>query len=124
MTFAMCAVNELQQARAQKLDFVAQLDILESVGARLRPHNDVDRWACAGTPHQIEEPKTAELSQAPLESVALDGGVAVLRNDETNSGRRARGKNHPQIEVGGAETLAVPHRGAQVATASQPMPPP
>ena len=115
-------MNELQQARAEKLDLVAQLDILESVGARLRPHNDVDRGPCADRPHQIDEPKTAELSQPPLEPVALDGGVAVLRNDETNSGRRARGKNYPQIEVGGAETLAVPHRGAQVAAASQPMP--
>ena len=115
-------MNELQQARAKKLDLVEQLDILESVGTRLRPLNEVDGWPCADTPHQIEKPKTAELSQAPLESVALDGGVAVLRNDETNSGRRARGKNYPHIEVGGAETLAVPHRGAQVAAASQPMP--
>ena len=114
----------LHQARAQLFDLASQLGVLESVGARLRAHNDIDRRSWTDAPHHIQNPKAAELSQAPLESVALDRGVAVLRNDETDSGNRAGRKNDSQIEVGGAETLAVPYRGAQLATAGQPMPPP
>ena len=113
----------LQQARAQKLYLAAQLDVLESVRAGLRAHNDVDRRPGTDTAHHVQNSKAAELSQAPLEFVALDRGVAVLRDDETDSVLRAGRKNDTQIEVGGAETLALPHRGAQVATACQPMPP-
>ena len=111
----------LQQARAQTLYLASQLDVLESVRARLRTHNDVDRQPGIATAHHVQNPKAAELSQAPLESVALDRGVAVLRDDETDSVRCAGRKNDTQIEVGGAEALALPHRGAQIVTAGQPM---
>lgn len=120
----MYAAKVLRQAPAQNLDLTAQLLVLEAVRSRLRAHNDVDRRPSTGDRHDVEDPKAAELSQAALESVALDRGVAVLRNDEADSGHRAGRRNDPHIETRGAEALAVPHHSTQVATASQPMPPP
>jgi hypothetical protein len=96
--------------------------VLESVGAWLHAHNDVDPRLRTFDTRQRQKLKAAELSQPPLESIALDRRVAVLRNDEADSGDRAGRKNDPQIEIGRAKTFAVSHCGAKVAAARQPMP--
>lgn len=114
----------LQQARAQYLDLAAQLNVPESVRARLGAHDDIDRRVQARTACQVQNSEATQLSQSPLESVAFDRGMAVLRNHKADSGHGAGRKNDPEIEVGRAETLAVPHGGAQVATAGQPLLPP
>jgi hypothetical protein len=49
--------------------------------------------------------------------------MAVLWDHETDSGHGAARKDDPQIEIGCAETLAVPHGRAQFTTARQPMTP-
>lgn len=122
-TLAISITKEPYQARAQKLDLASQLHVLESVRARLHTHNDVDPRLPAESAHHVQKAKAAELSQAPFESVPFDRRVTVLRDDETDSGHGAGRKNDPQIEVGAAETLAVPHRGPQIATPSQSMSP-
>ena len=123
-TLAMWIAKKLQQTCAQDLDLAAQLVVLQSVGARLRAHNDIGRRPRVVTTQQLQNPEAPQLSQATLESVALDRRVAVLRNHETDSGHCAGRKNDPQIEVVGAETLSVPHRCAQIAAARQPLTPP
>lgn len=85
----------LQQARAQHLDLAAQLNVLESVRARLRAHDDIDRRSQARTGYQVQNSESAQLSQSPLESVALDRRVAVLRNNKTDSRHGAGRKNDP-----------------------------
>jgi hypothetical protein len=67
-TLATYVGSELQQARAQLLDFGAELVVRGAVSAGHCSHNDVyGRCRRRG-----DEAYTPQLSQAPLQSVALD----------------------------------------------------
>src|SRR5689334_15271189 len=122
-TLATWALKVLQQAGAQHLDLAAQLLVLESVSPRLGAHNDIGRRHRVVATQHVQNPEASQLSQPTLESVPIDRRLTMLRNDETNPRYCASRRNYPEIEVGCAETAAVPHGGAQLTTARQSMTP-
>jgi hypothetical protein len=119
----MWTANELEQPRAQQFDLGSQLGVRGAVGTGLRTHNEIDCRTGARATHHVEHPDATQLAQAPFESIALDRRVSVFRNHKTNPRHGAGRKYHSHIEIGCAETLAVPHGRAQFAAARQPMTP-
>jgi len=122
-TLATWAAKELQQASAHGFDLAAQLVVLESVSTGLSAHNDIGGSSGAVGAQHVQNPDASQLSQPTLEPVPLDRRVAVLRDHEADPGHSSGRGSHSEIEVCRAEPFAIPHGGAQLATARQSMTP-
>lgn len=62
-----------------------------------------------------------ELAKAPLEAVAIDGGVLVTRHDDPDAGNAKRGSEDPDIEMYGPDSLPLSNDGLYVEAPRQPV---
>jgi hypothetical protein len=62
---------------------------------------------------------THELSQAPFQSIAIDGRALMARDNDTNAWKLERGSDDPDIEMYGPNTLPLSNDGLYVGAPRQ-----
>jgi hypothetical protein len=94
---------------------------IEGGGVRLasRANREIDGGPFAERRKQFD---AHELSQAPLETVPIDGRTLVARNDNTHTWKFERGSDDPDIEMHGPNPLPLSYDGLYVGAPRQSIP--
>ena len=82
----------------------------DTIGGWSRVNHDVE-WRCAW-----QQQYSAKLTKPSLQSIPVDCGFAVLRNDEADAGvvETRKGSDSPNVEMFGSESLPCSCDAAQL----------
>jgi hypothetical protein len=104
--------GDRQDVRAQSVE-------RSRVGLSSRANRHVYRWT---DPERRQEIDADEIAKAPLEAVAVDGGVPMARDDDAHAWMSERGIEHADVEVHGPDSLPLFNGRFQVGSARQSIP--
>ena len=87
-----------------------QLVERDTIGGWSCVNHDVE-WRCAG-----KQQHSAKLTKPSFQTISIDGGSAVFRDDETDTSvlETRKGSDSPNIEVFGSESLPCSCDAAQM----------
>lgn len=99
------------------MDIAPDLSKSRLVGVTLRADRHVGGSVRA---HRGQKLDTHELAKPALEPVSLDGGVLVLRHDDSNARMAERGSKYPDVEIPRPDSPPLSNDGQYVAAPREP----